>query len=254
MKRIITLLILILTASAPLSAQNNSEITVAAAANLRYVLPELVSAYHKEYPKNQLTITYGASGTFTQQILNGAPFDLFLSADTAKPEKLHQAGKTVGEVTPYAYGKLALWSKNYNPSVGLKLLTDPKIKKIAIAKPELAPYGAAAVEALKKAQLYSKVENKIVWADNIGAAAQYAATGSADVGFIALSSAVATEMKGKGKYLILKEAQTTPIPQAAVVLATPKAKEAQHFLDYITNSKVQKIWQKYGYALPIKKK
>ena len=131
----------------------NSFISVAAAANLRDVLEDLKQIYIKENPDKKVEITFGSSGLLVQQILNGAPFDLFLSADTQFPEKLKIAGKNYGNPKIYAYGKVVLWSLKKDVSKGLDLLQNPEINKIAIANPELAPYGKNTVEALKKSGL-----------------------------------------------------------------------------------------------------
>ncbi|WP_419867983.1 molybdate ABC transporter substrate-binding protein [Chryseobacterium sp. CT-SW4] len=223
------------------------QLSVAAAANLRDVLEELKKKYISEYPGKKIEITFGSSGMLVQQILNGAPFDLFLSADTKFPEKLQQAGKTLGTPEIYAYGKLALWSTRQDVSKGLTVLLDPRIKKIAIANPELAPYGKSAVEALEKSGLYDKVNHKIVWAENINQAAQFASSGNADTGFIALSNALNKEMKKRGKYYELPENISPPIAQSAIIIKGKNEDEAKEFMEFIRSPKAGAIWKSYGY-------
>lgn len=234
-------------------SNRNSNISVAAAANLRDVLQDLKQIYIKDNPDKNVEITFGSSGLLVQQILNGAPFDLFLSADTQFPEKLKNAGKNYGNPKIYAYGKVALWSSKQDVSKGLDLLRNPEIKKIAIANPELAPYGKNTVEALKKSGLYSQIEQKIVWAENISQTAQFASTGNADVGFIALSNAKNKEMITRGNFYELSEEECTPIAQSGIVLQGKKQTEGQDFFDFINSEKANKVWKRYGYQTKISK-
>ena len=231
----------------------NSFISVAAAANLRDVLEDLKQIYIKENPDKKVEITFGSSGLLVQQILNGAPFDLFLSADTQFPEKLKSAGKNYGNPKIYAYGKVVLWSSKKDVSKGLDLLQNPEINKIAIANPELAPYGKNTVEALKKSGLYSKIENKIVWAENISQVAQFASTGNADVGFIALSNAKNKDMMRRGNFYELSEKECAPIAQSGIVLKGKSQTESQDFFDFINSEKANEIWKRYGYQTKISK-
>lgn len=225
-----------------------SAITVAAAANLRDVLQDLKMLYVRTYADKSVDLTFGSSGRLTQQVLNGAPFDLFLSADTLFPEKLKAAGKIRGEIHVYAYGKVALWSRKRDVSAGLAVLKDSSIKKIAIANPQLAPYGKNTVAALRKAGYYEKIEKKIVWAENINQSAQFAASGNADIAFIALSNAMRKEMRSSGKYYELTAAECPAIAQSAVVLASKNEEAAAHFFAFIRSQEAVVIWQKHGYS------
>ncbi|WP_292009718.1 molybdate ABC transporter substrate-binding protein [Chryseobacterium sp.] len=224
-----------------------SSISIAAAANLRDVLEDLKQKYISEYPEKKIEITFGSSGMLVQQMLNGAPFDLFLSADTEFPEKLKESGKSVGKAEIYTYGKLALWSSKLDVSKGLTLLLDPEVKKIAIANPKLAPYGKSAAEALEKSELYAKVEKKIVWAENINQAAQFVSSGNADVGFIALSNALNKEMKKRGQYYELTSQESLPIAQSGIIIRGKNETEAKEFLEFIRSKKADDIWKSYGY-------
>ncbi len=250
MKRILVL-ILFSVFSIYTSAQ---KATIAAAANLRYVLEEIKTQYIKENPKATIQITYGSSGTLTQQIVNGAPFDLFMSADTDFPNKVKEKGFASGEIKTYCYGKVAMWSLSLDVSKGINTVLLSEVKKIAIANPVNAPYGENTVAALKNQKLYDKISSKIVWGENINQTAQFAFSGNAEIGFIALSLALAPEMKSKGKYYVLPESICPPIKQAAVLVkGWEKNGEASKFLNYLTSSKCDDIWEKYGYGLPDKK-
>lgn len=226
---------------------SNSKITIAAAANLRDVLEDLKQVYINENSDKEIETTFGSSGLLVQQILNGAPFDLFLSADTSFPEKLRAENRVSGNPKIYAYGKVVLWSSKFDVSEGLNIVSKSEIKKIAIANPQLAPYGKNAVEALRKTGLYSKIESKIVWAENINQATQFVSTGNADIGFIALSNAKNKEMVAKGNYYELSEKECAPISQSGVVLKGENRIEAQHFFEFLRSGKAIQVWKKYGY-------
>lgn len=243
MKRITLLLIAVIAIQLTTSAQ---KVRVAAAANLRYVLEEIKKQYEKEHPRTKVEITFGASGTLTQQILNGAAYDLFMAADKEFPAKLRQKGATVGPIQTYAVGKLVMWSSEVDLSKGLNSVLSSDVKKIAIANPVGAPYGEAAVDVLKKHALYDKVAGKIVWGENISQAAQFAFTGNAEIGFIALSLAKAPDMKGKGKYYVVP---CPPIEQACVLIkGWERNGEAAKFMKYVLSPKCNPYWEEYGYS------
>lgn len=227
----------------------NSEISVAAAVNLRNVLEELNQNYLKENPSRNVSLTFGSSGMLTQQIIYGAPFDLYLSADTLFPEKLKGLNLTKGESVIYTYGKVVMWSAKSDVSKGLELVLEDEIKKIAIANPQLAPYGRATVETLKNQGLYDKIKHKIVWAENINQTAQFASSGSADIGFVSLSNALDTEMLKRGKFYELSFEECSSIAQSGVVIKGKNEKDSQDFLDYITHPDMRHIWEKYGYKV-----
>jgi molybdate transport system substrate-binding protein len=244
------ILVLVFTMAGFANAQT---VKVAAAANLHYALEQIKKQYEKEYPNINLEITYGSSGTLTQQILNGAPYDFFMAADKSFPEKLAQKGATVGDVKTYAYGKLVMWSCETNLSKGISSVLLPEVKKIAIANPVTAPYGKAAVDLLKKQGLYDRIATKIVWGENISQAAQFAFSGNAEIGFIALSLALAPDMKGKGTfYVIPKSLMSAPIEQDCVLIKRKETNnEAVKFMKYVMSSKCNAIWKEYGYTKAI---
>jgi len=247
MRRFTLFVLLVSTLSGGIWAQ---KVRVAAAANLRYALDEIKKQYEKENPRAKIEITFGSSGTLTQQILNGAGFDLFLSADQEFPQKLKEKGATVGPIKVYAYGKLVLWSSTTSLANGLNSVLLPGVKKIAIANPVGAPYGEAAVNLLKKKGLYNKVEQKIVWGENIGQAAQFAFTGNAELGFIALSLAKAPEMKGVGSYCEFPETDCPRIAQACVLIkGWERSVLAAKFMNYVLSAKCKSILLENGYGV-----
>jgi molybdate transport system substrate-binding protein len=230
------------------------KVNVAAAANLRYVLEELKTAYVKQHPKAKVNLVFGASGALVQQISNGASFDFFMAADNEFPVKLKAKGLTTGPIRIYAYGKLALYSTTLPvEKLGLEVLKDPRVQKIALANPETAPYGERAVNVLKAKGLYDDLKSKLVIGENISQAAQYAFTGNAELGFIALSLALAPEMVGKGRYYLVPQSLYERISQACVLIRTPVLNtEAARFQKYVLSPAVKPIWEKYGYSVPEK--
>lgn len=239
-------LILILTLNLNIQAQT---VKIAAASNLRFVLEDIKEKYVLDHPKANIIINLGASGALVQQITNGADFDLFMAADKMYPEKLKAQGIVSGKVQTYAFGKLAIWSNTVDVSKGLTIITDDKVKRIAIAKPDVAPYGAKAVECLKYYKLFDKVKSKIVYADNIAQTAQFAQTGNAEIGFLALSLAMAPEMKGS--YFALDTKSYKPVEQAMVLIKSWQSNpEAAKFLKFVLSKQCKPIFEKYGFTLP----
>ncbi len=223
-----------------------SVVKIAAAANLRYALGEIEKAYETKNKGVDLQINYGASGTFYQQIVNGAPYDLFMSADDILPNKLKAAGITNSESHIYACGKLALYGLRGDVGEkGLKLLEQPNIGRISVANPRSAPYGTRSVELLKALGLWSNVEKQVVYGDSIAQAAQFALTGNCALGFVALSLLLNPETKLKGSYYIIPENMYTPIAQSGIVL---KKGAAEKFFEFILSPECKAIWDKYGYS------
>jgi len=244
MKRILTIIALWVAISA--QAQT---VKVAAAANLRFVFDEIKASYAIANPKATITANFGSSGALLQQILNGAEFDIFMAADNSFPVKLKDQGAASGEIKTYALGKLVLWSNTLDVSKGLEILTDPSVKRIAIAKPELAPYGDRAIEVLKTSGLYEKVKDKIIYADNISQTAQFAQTGNAEVAFLAMSLTMTPEMKGS-TYLIDRK-MYKPVEQAMVLVKSWKTNpDAAKFMKFVLSDKCKPIFEKNGYIVP----
>lgn len=244
MKRII-ILIAFLSA---ISAQAQT-VKVAAAANLRFVFDEIKASYAIANPKATVTANFGSSGALLQQILNGAEFDIFMAADNQFPVKLKDQGAASGEIRTYALGKLVLWSNTVEVSKGLEILTDPLVKRIAIAKPDLAPYGDRAIEVLKAAGLYDKVKDKIIYADNISQTAQFAQTGNAEVAFLAMSLTLTPEMKGST--FLIDSKLYKPVEQAMVLVKSWKVNpEAAKLMKFVLSETCKPIFEKNGYIVP----
>lgn len=228
------------------------DLTVAAASDLQFVFPEIAAHFQKE-TGHSLKLIFGSSGNFFAQIQNGAPFDLFFSADIGYPQKLEAAGLTeAGSLYAYATGRIVLWtpsSSKIDLSRGLQVLLDLAIKKIAIANPQHAPYGRAAVAALQHEGIYERVAGKFVLGENISQTASFVASGSADVGILALSLALAPSMKEKGIYKEIPQPDYPPIEQWAVILKNSKQKDlARRFLRYLKTPAVQELMQRYGFT------
>ncbi len=230
------------------------EITVAAAADLQFAMPEIAARFQQQTGKT-VKLIYGSSGNFAQQLQNGAPFDMFFSANLDYPKQLQAAGLTEPDVFyQYAVGKIVVWVPNESRldiSRGLKALLDPAIKKIAIANPQHAPYGKAAVAALQKENLYQQVKDKFVLGEDISQTASFVASGSADVGIIALSLALSPNMKEKGRYAEIPSADYPPIEQACVIMRSSKNKDtARQFLKFIQTAPMAQLLEEYGFAIP----
>lgn len=226
-------------------------ITVAAAADLQFAMQDVAARFQKEAGKT-VKLIYGSSGNFFQQIQNGAPFDMFFSANLDYPKKLESAGMIVsGSYYQYARGKIVIWVPNESKldiSSGLQGLTNSSVKKIAVANPQQAPYGQAAVAAMQKENIYDQVKDKLVLGENISQTASFVVSGSADVGIVALSLAVSPNMKGRGRYVEIPVGEYPPIEQACVILTSSKNKEtAEKFLSFIETAEVADTLKRYGF-------
>ncbi|WP_348799989.1 molybdate ABC transporter substrate-binding protein [Flavobacterium adhaerens] len=225
--------------------------TVVVAANLKTAMDSIQKEYKIKYPNDVIQITYGASGKFYEQISNGAPFDLFFSADVNYPNQLKKEGFAVSAIKIYAIGRLALWSKKTDPTKAkMNALIDSKVKKIAVGNPKTAPYGAKAIESLKHFRLYDAVKNKLVFGENISQTAQFVAFGAADIGIIALSDAMSPAMKKeRGKYYVIPQESHKPLEQGCVILKHGKGNSAtKRFYDYISSEKAIQILTHFGYS------
>lgn len=239
------------------------EITVAAAANVTYTLNKLVKEFNKTNPNTKVQVILGSSGKLVSQIENGAPFDIFMSADMKFPQSLYE--KKLTKTTPviYAQGALAMLSaKELDFSKGINIVNDSSIAKIAIANPKTAPYGAAAVEAIKNAKIPNSVESKFVFAESISQAVTYA-TSAADIGFVAKSSLYEENMaqyKENKNWVTVDSKLYSPIEQGIVIIDhsnnlvglindNSKEKEIKAFYDFILSDKAKKIFTDYGYIV-----
>jgi len=236
------------------SSAQQPQLKIAAASDLKFVLTDLASAYEKQSGV-KLNLTFGSSGNFFAQIQNGAPFDLFFSADSDYPRKLNEAGLVLpNSADSYAVGKLALWapsnSKLTPEKSGWQSLLDPTVQKIAIANPDHAPYGRAALEALKSSGLYEKTKSKLVFGENISQAAQFVQSGNAEIGILA-ESLIHSPSFASGHIWKIPQNQYTPLLQSFVVLKSSSNKDAAlAFLAYVKSPGAQAIFEKYGFAKP----
>src|SRR5579862_248450 len=232
---------------------SGQEITVAAAADLQFAFQDVAAKFQKD-TGHSVKLIFGSSGNFFTQIQNGAPFDVFFSADIDYPRKLDAAGLAeTGTLYEYATGKIVLWvpsGSKLGLSHGLPVLLDSGVKKIAIANPEHAPYGRAAVAALRHEGIYEKVADKFVLGENISQTASFVVSGNADIGIVALSLAVAPALKDKGRYAEIPADEYPAIEQAAIVLKSSKQKEtARQFLDYLKTNPMKELLKSYGFAV-----
>jgi len=233
------------------------ELSIAAASDLNFAFKEIVAEFEKK-TGNTVKLSLGSSGNFFAQLSNGAPFDLFFSADIGYPRKLEEAGLAVpGTLYMYAVGRIVVWIPKGSPidvaELGIKALQHPSVKKVAIANPKHAPYGRAAVAAMEHYKVHDTVKDKLVLGENISQTAQFIQTGGADIGIIALSLAVAPAMKASGMYWEVPVEAYPRLEQGAVILkATKDQKTARAFLDYIKSPEGTAVFKRYGFFLPEK--
>ena len=245
--------------SAPSARAVDRELNVAAAADLSSALQEVANNYQK-HTGVTVKLSFGASGALTQQIQNGAPFDIFFSADMDYPRQLIAAGEAdSATLFRYAVGRLVLWVPKDSPldveHKGIDVLLDPSVNKISIANPQHAPYGRAAAAVLKHYGLYDKLSDRLVLGENISQAAQFVESGNAQAGFVALAHATAPAMQGKGKYWMVPADAYPPLDQGVVVIShSPHKQDAMAFLDYVKTPEATAILQRYGFSLPDQKK
>ncbi|PAF47946.1 molybdate ABC transporter substrate-binding protein [Helicobacter sp. 12S02232-10] len=225
------------------------EINVAAAANLAHTLQEIQKEFLNTHPQDKINISYSSSGKAYAQISQGAPIDLFVSADREFPHKLYEEGKTPQEERIYAQGVLVLWSANPKIKItSLEMLADKNIVHIAIPNPKLAPYGRAAKESLEKTRLEGKIKSKLINAVSISQAHQFVASGNAQAGFGALSL---IDKKDKNiSYIIVDKSLYSPIDQALVLTNYGKDNElAKEFEAFILSPNAKAIFKKFGYIV-----
>jgi molybdate transport system substrate-binding protein len=246
------------TFAAAADKKHAKEITVAAAADLSSAMAELVEGYEKQ-TRVKVKLSFGASGALTQQIENGAPFDLFFSADMDYPRQLISHGYAeAGSLYLYAVGKLVLWAPADSAldvdHRGMSVLADPSVKKISIANPQHAPYGRAAVAAMKHVGIYGQVSDRLVMGENVSQAAQFVESGNAQVGFVALAHAMAPAMEGKGKYWLIPVEAYPALEQGVVILShSQHKKEAAAFEAYMKTKAATDVLEKFGLSLPVRK-
>jgi molybdate transport system substrate-binding protein len=252
--------LLLLTSTLGLGAAKKSskEINVAAAADLSAVLQDVAAEFEKK-SGIRVKLSFGSSGALTQQIENGAPFSVFFSADMDYPRQLIAHGEAEADsLYRYAVGKVVLWVPADSPldveRRGMSILADPAVQKISIADPKRAPYGRAAVAAMRHVGIFDQVSNRLVIAENVSQAAQFVESGNAQVGFVALAHAMAPAMQGKGKYWEIPVEAYPPLDQGVVILShSQHKKEAAAFVEYIKSKQAIDTFRSYGFTMPEKK-
>jgi len=230
------------------------EILVAAASDLNFAMKEIIAEFEQQ-TGHRVKLSLGSSGNYYSQIQNGAPFDLYFSADIGYPKKLEEAGLTVpGSLYRYAIGRIVVWTGTASAldvTKGINVFQEPKIKKIAIANPKHAPYGRAAVAAMEHFKVYDQVKNRLVLGENVSQAAQFIESGACEVGIVALSLALAPTMKARGSYWEIPAEAHPPLEQGAVILRSSSHQSAaKQFLEFVKGTQGQEIMRRYGFTLP----
>lgn len=250
MKRLHRVLLLCLLLFA--TAVHAEKITVAAAADLKFAMDEIVASFKKAHPADEVDVIYGSSGKFHTQIRQGAPYDLYFSADIAFPRELAKAGLAASDVEAYALGRIVLWSATMDAStMTLASLTDPRITRIAIANPKHAPYGKRAEEALRAAGLWETIQPKLVYGENVAQTAQFVQTGNAQVGIIALALAITPELAKLGGHWLIPDTLHQPLEQGFIITRRAEGSAlARRFADYMRSQPARTVMRRYGFVLP----
>jgi molybdate transport system substrate-binding protein len=233
------------------------KLAIAAASDLQFVLPTLAQFFRGQVPNVEVTINYGSSGSLLAQIEQGAPFDLYLSADRAYPQKLLDGGHGAAgaEVSTYANGRLVLWVPNSctaaTDASARDVIQDSALERIAIANPKHAPYGRAGMNALTAWGLKDAVEGKLVYAENVAQATQFALTDAADGAFVGKSQALSTQLQAAGRYYEVPLVESGPLEQGLLVLKQAKDPElAKRFAQFLRSEQAKQQWVKHGYENP----
>jgi molybdate transport system substrate-binding protein len=230
-------------------------VSIAAASDLRYSLDEILAAFSRAHPGTRTQVSYGSSGNLYAQIANGAPFDLFLSADIAYARQLEARGLVrSGSLFKYAEGRLAVWAPETSRldvrGRGLAAVADPAVTRVAVANPEHAPYGRAAVAALRSAGLYDQVEPRLVLGENVSQALQFVQSGSADIGIVALSLALSPPVAGSGQYWPVPRDMHPPIEQGGVIVPAAPGGGVESLRAFLLGAESRAILSRYGFEVP----
>ncbi|MEA3228831.1 MAG: molybdate ABC transporter substrate-binding protein [Campylobacterota bacterium] len=228
-------------------------INIAVAANVSYAIDSLKEEFKKSNPDTKIRVTLGSSGKLTAQINHGAPYDLFISANMRYPNTLYAKNMAITKPLIYARGSLALVSrKSFDFSNGMKILEDKKVKRIAIANPKTAPYGKAAIQAIKNAKLFDTLKRKFIYAESASQTLSYTMTAT-DIGFVAKSSLFSKQLshlKKDKNWIDVNSSLYTPIEQGIVMLKHSKnSEEARNFYNFILSEDAKKIFKEYGYIV-----
>lgn len=227
-------------------------LTIAAAADLKYAMAEVVTNFRAQRPDDKIEVIYGSSGKFFTQLSNDAPFDMYFSADIEYPRQLEKKGLTAGATKPYAVGRIVLWSlKPELTKTALKDLPAAAIRKFAIANPQHAPYGLRAKEALEHQGVWAAMQPKLVMGENIAHTAQFIDSGAADAGIIALALVLSPNMQGKGAWTLIPDAWHEPLEQGYAITRRAAANPlAKAFASYMDSEPARKVMRRYGFVLP----
>jgi molybdate transport system substrate-binding protein len=227
-------------------------LTIAAAADLKFAMAEVVDHFRAGHPDDKVEVIYGSSGKFFTQIANDAPFDLYFSADIAYPRHLEEKGLTASETRPYALGRIVLWSlKPELAEVPLKALAGAPVRKFAIANPDHAPYGLRAKEALEHQGVWEALKPKLVLGENIAHTAQFVDSGAADAGILALALVFSPTMEGKGAWTLIPAEWHEALEQGYVILKRAADNPLAHtFADYMASEPARVVMRRYGFVLP----
>lgn len=238
--------------SAPVASAQ--KLTVAAAADLRFALDELAPQFRTAHREVDLAITYGSSGSFFAQIQNGAPFDVFLSADVDYPRRLIAAGlASKDSLFLYGVGRIVVWvpaASPLDPELGIHMLEAASVRHIAIANPQHAPYGRAAVAAMRSLGVYDRVASKLVLGENIGQAFEFVESGAAEAGIVALSLALAPAARSHGRYWEVPAEAYPKIEQGGVILTRALSVPAAQFRAFLLSAEARRILKQYGFSVP----
>lgn len=244
--------ILALALAAPAHAASQS-LKVAAAADLQFALNDLAHEFHRTHPGIDVDAVFGSSGNFYAEIGNQAPFDVFLSADSGYPRRLVEAKLALADsLFVYGIGHIALWVRNSSPlalpRLQMRALEATSVKRIAIANPQHAPYGRAAQAAMKSSGVYERIASKLVLGENIAQAFQFAQSGAADIGIVALSLALAPAARGQGRYWEIPQTAYPKMEQSGVILSRTKSLAvARQFCAFLAGAAAKPIWKNYGF-------
>ncbi|WP_297793280.1 molybdate ABC transporter substrate-binding protein [uncultured Marinobacter sp.] len=228
------------------------KLMVAAASNLQYAMEAILKQFRDQHPDDTINVVYGSSGKLSTQIAQGAPYDLYFSADISYPRQLARQGLAASEVMPYGVGRIVLWSATGDASaMTLKELASEEIQRVAIANPRHAPYGARASEALEAAGVWSQVQDKLILGSNVSQAAQFVETGNAQFGILALSLALSPRLASSGSYWLIPDSQHQPLEQGYIITRRAADNElAWQFSAFMDSDRARQIMRDNGFDLP----
>ncbi len=251
-RRILFVVVFMISTFFSCSTNDESKLTIAAAANVQFAMDTLATLFETNTGIRTNIIT-GSSGKLTAQILQGAPYDIFLSADMKYPEEIFKNGKAYGKPALYAYGSLILWTQKDDINPDPSLLASEQIRRIAIANPKTAPYGTAAIEFLKNMNLFDKVKSKLVFGESISQVNQFITSKSVDIGFSSESVVLASDLSEKGKWTRLDPTKYAPLKQGLIIVnqESNKKEEAEMFFEFILSNQAKEILSEFGYKTHI---